>query len=260
MARGRFITNEITRDKRINNLSDDTSRLAFTWLVTFADCEGRTYGDPAILRSMLFPRRQDITIEKMSEYVSEWSNSGLVVWYKANEDLYIWFPAFEKNQSGLRKSREAQSIIPQPSGVCPSQDADELQSNSGVTPDEIPVKLIKGKLIKDNMGAKEPAPKETSPQDLAYYRLQDYFIEFTGLPKPNPRNNGDWKEYNTLWKTPGKSILEWVGGDENKAQIIVEGAVNKMQKEHLTIASFKSIVKIASDEYSKRNGNGNGHQ
>jgi len=60
-----MITNAICADKRINQLCDDTSRLAFTWLITFADCEGRTYGDPAMVRSMLFPRRDDVTIARM---------------------------------------------------------------------------------------------------------------------------------------------------------------------------------------------------
>ena len=57
MPRGRFISKEITLDKKVNNLADDTSRLAFTWLITFADCEGRTPGDPAVVRSLLFARR-----------------------------------------------------------------------------------------------------------------------------------------------------------------------------------------------------------
>ena len=80
MAQGRMIVNAIAADKKINRLSDDTSRLAFTWLITFADCEGRTYGDPAVVRSMLFPRRQDVTIERMEAYIREWASLGLIIW------------------------------------------------------------------------------------------------------------------------------------------------------------------------------------
>ena len=266
MARGRFITSEIARDKRINELSDDTSRLAFTWLITFADCEGRTYGDPALLRSMLFPRRQDINIEKMREYVKEWSLSGLIVWYQANDDLYIWFPAFEKNQSGLRKDREAPSIIPEYTGDTPLVSVDELRTNSGLTPDEIPVKLIKDKLIKDVAknhattpnSSDEPNRHTGSPEDLAYYRLQEHFLDFSGLPKPNlPNTKKGWAEFNTLWKTPGKTILKWVEYDENKAQVLVEEAVTTLSKDKMTICNFNSIIKTAASELSKRtNGNG----
>src|SRR3972149_12340481 len=75
MAKGRIIISEITRDKKINELSSDTSRLAFTWLITFADSEGRTYGDPALVRSMLFPRRDDLSTEQMQVLIQEWHDA-----------------------------------------------------------------------------------------------------------------------------------------------------------------------------------------
>lgn len=129
MARGRIISNAITGDKKVNDLSDDTSRLAFTWLITFADVDGRTNGDPALLRSMLFPRRRDITIEQIEGYIREWHNAGLIIWYEANGDWYIAFPNFAKHQPWLRKDREAESIIPPP----PIE-----QTNSDSSPAEIP--------------------------------------------------------------------------------------------------------------------------
>lgn len=132
MARGRFIVNEITKDKRINQLSDDTSRLAFTWLITFADCEGRTMGDPAIVRSLLFPRRDDVGIERMRGYIQEWHDAGLIIWYEAKGDLFIFFPAFDRHNAGIRKDREAASNIPAPELV---------QSNSGVTQEKDTVNI-----------------------------------------------------------------------------------------------------------------------
>jgi len=151
MANGRFVTNSICADKKINQLLDDTSRLAFTWLVTFADCEGRTYGDPAVVRSMLFPRRQDVTIEQMEAYIQSWSDNEMIIWYEANGDKWIWFRNFDKHQTGLRKDREAPSKIPPPPMRKQSEDtADLLRTNSGLTPEQLPVKLIKEKLNKEN--------------------------------------------------------------------------------------------------------------
>lgn len=272
MARGRMITNQICRDKKIHELSDDTSRLAFTWLITFADVDGRVPGDPAIVRSMVFPRRDDVTVKEMDTYIQEWHDAGLIVRYEANDDLYIWFPAFEKNQPGMRKDREPESIIPPPPSEpdynTPQQPSeplpDDCRQTAGSVPDEIPVKLREEKLIKENLGAKtapkEPkTKKEPSAQDLAYYNLQDLFTGFTGLPKPTPKSQADYREFNTLWMSPGKSILSWVEYDQNKAGILVEESVKRMQKDNLTIANFKSIVKVASDSFSKRNSN-NGHQ
>lgn len=128
-ANGRFITRGICADKKIDQLSDDTSRLAFTWLITFADCEGRTYGDPAVVRSMLFPRRQDISIERMEGYIKEWAEKEMIIWYEAEGDLWIWFPHFDKHQTGLRKDHEAASKIPPYSA--------EAISNEGATTAEL---------------------------------------------------------------------------------------------------------------------------
>ena len=130
-------------DKKINDLSNDTSRLGFTWLVSFADVEGRTPGDPAIVKSLLFPRRMDITAEQVQLFIQEWAAAGLIIWYEAEDDLWIQFPKFDENQKGLRKDREAPSHIPAPS----------LRSNSGATPDEIPVKLTEVKLTENNRAA-----------------------------------------------------------------------------------------------------------
>ncbi len=127
MARGRMINSAITEDKRVHELSDDTSRLAFTWLIAFADCEGRVPGDPAIVRSRVFPRRDDITTDQMERYIGEWAQLGLIVWYEANDDLWIQFSGFEKNQAGLRKNREPESRIPAPPE--PTKTPEECQDN-----------------------------------------------------------------------------------------------------------------------------------
>jgi hypothetical protein len=120
MARGRMINSKITLNKAVNDLSDDTSRLAFTWLITFADVEGRTYGDPAVVRSMLFPRRTDITVEQMEGYIREWHDAGLVIWYEADDDQWIAFPKFDENQRGLDRRKEQGSTIPEPNDSVPS--------------------------------------------------------------------------------------------------------------------------------------------
>jgi len=129
MAKGRMINSKITLDKKVHDLSCDTSRLAFTWLVSFADVEGRTPGDPAIVKSLIFPRRADVSAEQIETYINEWAVAGLILWYEAEDDLWIQFPKFDDNQKGLRKDREAPSNIPAP----------QLRSDSGQTPEQVPV-------------------------------------------------------------------------------------------------------------------------
>ena len=100
MARARLLHSKIVQNKALNDLSCDTSRLAFTWLISFADREGRTYGDPAMLCSMLFPRRRDVSIEDMEGYLREWHANKLIIWYKRDGDLWISFPKFLDLQTG----------------------------------------------------------------------------------------------------------------------------------------------------------------
>ena len=151
MSSGRFIANSICADKKVNQLSDDTSRLAFTWLITFADVDGRTPGDPAVVRSMLFPRRQDVTIEQMAGYIQEWAKAGMVYWYEADDDMWIEFPNFHKHQK-IQRNREAQSKIPARVTTSNTVENDPeitpelLQSYSSITPEQIPIKLKEKKL------------------------------------------------------------------------------------------------------------------
>ena len=129
MAKGRMINNTVVFDAKIHRLSCDTSRLAFTWLITFADVEGRTYGEPAIVRSLVFPRRSDVTIENIGAYIAEWEREKLITFYESNGDTWIQFNNFDKNQIGLRKDREAPSSIPAP----------PVRNKSGASPEQLQV-------------------------------------------------------------------------------------------------------------------------
>ena len=151
MARGRFISNGVISDKKINELQDDTSRLAFTWLITTADAEGRTHGDPAMVRSILFPRRVDVTVERMEAYIAEWAACGLIRWYESNDDLWIDFPNFEKHQTGLRKEREpASQIPPHIDGTDHKVVTEVIRQTSGKHPAQIKISKDKDKLSEDN--------------------------------------------------------------------------------------------------------------
>lgn len=121
-------------DKAVNDLSCDTSRLAFTWLLTFADVEGRVFGDPALVASMLFPRRRDVTAAKMERFISEWAAGGLVNVYEVTGDRFMEFPSFSKHQIGLRHDRESPSTIPpNPNAL----ETEQRRSSAGVEPESV---------------------------------------------------------------------------------------------------------------------------
>lgn len=117
MATGRMLNKKIGLSKQVNDLTDDTSRLAFTWAIAHLDRDGRIHGEPDVLKALVFPRRQDVTPEQMEQYVREWGEGGLIVWYEADGERWIQYPKFGENQLGLRYDREPASIIPPPQGA-----------------------------------------------------------------------------------------------------------------------------------------------
>ena len=224
MARGRMITNLICKDKKVHALSDDTARLLFTWLITVADCEGRTYGDPAIVKATIFPRRTEITAERVDGYLNEMYMLGLIVRYIVDDEQYISFPAFEKNQIGLRKDRESKSEIPAP----------PLRSKSGVTPEEVPVKLIEVNGIEDNLNEN----KEIE-DGVAAFSLNELNTAFIKAAKMNPFQLDKWSK--------ALEELERMGATPDDVTLAVESTIK-----NYPISGPWSILKSTAIAMSKR--------
>ena len=158
MARGRFISNAIITDRQVHELSSDTCRLAYTWLITLADREGRVVGEPDLLLAQLFPRRLGkITPDDVEGFINEWVNAGFMIWYEGNDgDKVLQLVNFEKHQSGLRKEREAESVYADPQ---------DCRIISGVSPEQIPFKL-NNKVNDNDKGNDKLIPKPVPNADL----------------------------------------------------------------------------------------------
>lgn len=112
MANGRFLSKDISTDKKVHDLQSVYCKLAWSWMIPHLDVEGRIHGDPAVLRSIIMPREKEVTDEMMESFIKEWHEKGMVVWYEVDGDKYIQCLNFEKHQAGLRKDREKPSAIP----------------------------------------------------------------------------------------------------------------------------------------------------
>jgi hypothetical protein len=223
MARGRFVSKAIIRDRGINELSCDTSRLAFTWLITIADCEGRTVGEPDLLKSALFPRRSDITPEQIEVYINEWVAAGFIIWYYGKDkDRYIQFINFEKHQSGLRKDREAASEIDNP---------EECRSVDGLTPEEIGLRL---RLSKDK--------EEDEDNDAPSSPLEAAFVESTSINGLKPTPETAYKAYKAM-------------ADAGVEPQDIKNAVHILMQKNYTIVGPSSVVNTAITEMSRRKHN-----
>lgn len=240
MANGRMITKDITGDKRVNQLSTDTCRLAFTWLVTFTDREGRTHGDPAMVRSMLFPRRQDISIEQMEQMILEWFTLGLVVWYEADGDLWIWFPGFDKNQPGLRKDKEAPSKIPEPT----EHGTELVRSRYGVGTELVPLKLREEKR-KEEKGTPPPSLDDEPLEDGDLAPFEQVFCKETGLP---PLSGGPER-----WFAGLKQIKDLGATPEDFRQAIQEQTAANKNGRRYNLSSPASFVNATSNIVALRN-------
>jgi hypothetical protein len=210
MARGRIVNAKICMDKDVHALSCDTSRLAYTWTIPHLDREGRMYGDPALVKSMIFPRRIDVTIEQMQQYITDWVKNGLVIRYVVDGEPYLYFPGFEKNQPGLRKDREPESLIPSPEegeiqdepediqDVTAEEDTTDniddgkhpanIRQTSGSNPENIPPKRREEKRREENTTCRGKLP--AAVRQSLYQKINAAFLSKNGDKFTNYQKEG----------------------------------------------------------------------
>ncbi len=201
MARGRFLSKKVCLNRKFNTLSNDTCRLGFILTIPHLDVKGRIIGDPAVLKSVIFPRRDDISPENVESFIKEWAKSGFVIWYKADGDMFLQFPKFKENQVGLRENREEPSNIPPPDeGEIIDVNTPELLRNNsgkngaqhdGATPESLPPNISKENISKENLiilqdGSGKPPPaaekgeKSRSPpvqKREIYHLIEEAFLK-----------------------------------------------------------------------------------
>lgn len=222
MARGRIISKAVCVDKKVNGLSSPWSMLGYTWLITHADCEGRTYGDPAIVKAMIFPRQEGkISTHDVEGFIREWAAAGMIEWYEVNGDLYIQFNNFERHQPGLRKDREPASILPafirQSSGNLP----ESIRLTSGSLQAEV---KLKGKEREGEEEVKADAEQKTA----------------AAAPAPiivNSNQTGD-PFYTRVWsRVTGMAAIP--GGEIEKVLAALDGLRGQFPNEYDLVAYLK---------------------
>lgn len=162
MARGRMLATTIADDKRFNALPVDAA-LVYLMSIPQLDRDGLILGEPVLLWGQVCRRRNDL-MPHMSDIIKAWIMSGLVTAYKTDDgDTVLHFTGFQKNQA-IRYDREGASRFPcppgftrtdkglEPDGLQPSIDEqlDQLRTNSGLTPDEVPPNTMQCNVIQVN--------------------------------------------------------------------------------------------------------------
>jgi uncharacterized phage protein (TIGR02220 family) len=89
------------------------AKLLFSWLIPNTDNLGRMEGDTAILKGMIFPYENKITVQMVDDALKELSNEYLIMWYSIGGNWYIQFPKSSKYQI-LDKNNAKKSDYPEP--------------------------------------------------------------------------------------------------------------------------------------------------
>ncbi len=100
-------------ESRQFSLLSQPARLLYIGLISMADDDGRMKGDPALLRSEIFPRDEDIKTSDVSIWLKEIIKTGLVFKYSFGEEDFLIHPNWLKYQS-LRSDRKKDSLLPAP--------------------------------------------------------------------------------------------------------------------------------------------------
>jgi hypothetical protein len=158
MATGRMLQQKISNNKslpRLIALLDERlgapngamAALLYTWCIAHLDVEGRMSGDPHVVKGNVVPRIPFITADVVAVYLDTMNEIGLVIYYEAEDDLWLEFPAFKDSQPGLRHDRE-KSTIPSPQegrrlrhvddAEPPQEGGDARREHAGTLPADCP--------------------------------------------------------------------------------------------------------------------------
>jgi hypothetical protein len=108
----RMIYAQLAENKGYALMSDKAQKV-YVFLIVLADDDGRLKGDSEWLRIKIFPYNPEVLVSDMKGYIKEIVKTGLITWYKKNNDYFIEHPNWEKYQI-LRADRKKDSNLPPP--------------------------------------------------------------------------------------------------------------------------------------------------
>lgn len=224
MPEGRMLKKVITTSQKLATLKSDSARLFYTWLIPYADCEGRLRANPYILKGIIFPYLRH-TPRRIVDFLKDCHRVGLITMYENSDEQYLQIEDFHKYQAITRKKdgtpvKESKSTIPS----CPK----ELRSVSRATPDQLPSNSteskVKGSKVKGNEYKKDKKEASCSKEEINK-EFEEFwkFYRITGNSKDDPGDKSEaLKAYRVLRRLEEKkTIARAVSGyaDHFKAEL-----------------------------------------
>lgn len=139
-----MLNKSVCNSKKFQDLPDDTCRLLATWIISHLDIHGVFYANTQLVRSLVFPRRDDVSNAQVAEYLDAMAEIELIVRFESNGETWQYWPGFEHNQIGIRYDRES-SDFPLPPGWEPPKQLELVPPNAGQNPAEVKLSEVKKK-------------------------------------------------------------------------------------------------------------------
>jgi hypothetical protein len=216
-----MLNKSVSKSRKLASLPDSDCMLLASWLIAHLDYNGVFNGDPTLVKSYVLPRRDDITIEQVGDYLLAMAEVQLIVIFHENGEDWIWFPGFAHNQVGLRQYRERQSDYP-----APPVELEEAHDwlPKGSTRDGIRLPEVYQVIDKGTGGKPKPRRKpKPKPVESAPGAAKIYQSVFNRYPKKTTwdqllnvvgEDQGDldrWKEILSRWLFLGWSEMNLAG-------------------------------------------------
>lgn len=132
MAKGRMLNRETSLSLKLNALVNDTARLLATWTIPHLDKNGVFHADAQVVRSLVFPLRQDLNTQEVAAMLDDMERVGLIRRFCAAGRMWQVWPGFEHNQPYLRRDKEKTDFPPPP--ACVPTDSDKIPTVSRQIP------------------------------------------------------------------------------------------------------------------------------
>lgn len=109
MAVGRMLHNKISKSLQVDRLSEH-AQLLFTWMISWADDEGRIKGEPKYIKGTVIPFKK-WSEKNVRGYLEDMKNVGLIHYWQINNEWFIEFVKWKEYQH-IRKDRFTPSKLP----------------------------------------------------------------------------------------------------------------------------------------------------
>lgn len=120
MARRRYVSTTISRDKQVNRLAmehGDFAALLYTWMIPHADDDGCVNGDAEELLMEVVPGRRDKSAADITTALEAMESLRLIEWDRVGTRVVFPYESFYRHQSYIREDRRRtppSSAAPEP--------------------------------------------------------------------------------------------------------------------------------------------------